>query len=81
MECEANFSAVEGEGRKGGSALAVSKEGVQKGGVFEERYLLRANACMTGEGFLVEVQQRNAATLLPIVQNFIRPGSIVYSDE
>ena len=36
---------------------------------------------MTGECFLVEVQQRDAATLLPIVQNFVRPGSIVYSDE
>ena len=27
---------------------------------------------MTGECFLVEVQQRDAATLLPIVQNFVR---------
>ena len=36
---------------------------------------------MTGECFLVEVQQRDAATLLPIVQNFVMPGSIVYSDE
>ena len=36
---------------------------------------------ITGECFLVEVQQRDAATLLPIVQNFVRPGSIVYSDE
>ena len=31
---------------------------------------------ITGECFLVEVQQRDAATLLPIVQNFVRPGSM-----
>ena len=35
----------------------------------------------TGECFLVEVQQRDAATLLPITSTYIRPGSIVYSDE
>ena len=34
-----------------------------------------------GECFLVEVQQRDAATLLPIISTYIRPGSIVYSDE
>jgi transposase-like protein len=34
----------------------------------------------TNEGFLVAVPQRNAATLLPIIQQFIRPGTTVVSD-
>ena len=36
---------------------------------------------MTGETFLVEVQQRDVQTLLPIIRQYIRPGSVVYSDE
>ena len=31
--------------------------------------------------FLVEVAHRDAATLLPIIANRVKPGSIVYSDE
>ena len=34
---------------------------------------------VSGECFLVEVQQRDANTLLPLIAQFIRPGSIVYS--
>ena len=30
---------------------------------------------------LVEVAHRDAATLLPIIANHVKPGSIVYSDE
>ena len=36
---------------------------------------------VSGECFLVEVQQRDANTLLPLIAQYIRPGSIVYSDE
>ena len=36
---------------------------------------------VTGECFLVEVDRRDAATLLPLIQQHIRPGSVVYSDE
>jgi len=36
---------------------------------------------LTGECFLVEVEHRDAATLLPLIQQYIRPGSVVYSDE
>ena len=36
---------------------------------------------MTGETFLVEVNKRDAATLLPIICQSIKPGSVVYSDE
>ena len=36
---------------------------------------------VSGEYFFVEVQQRDANTLLPLIAQFIRPGSIVYSDD
>ena len=36
---------------------------------------------VTEECFLVEVEHRDAATLLPLIQQYIRPGSVVYSDE
>lgn len=36
---------------------------------------------ITGKSFLVEVAQRDAATLIPIIKDHIRPGSIIYSDE
>ena len=32
------------------------------------------------KGFLVEVQHRDAATLLPIIQQWVVPGSTVWSD-
>ena len=36
---------------------------------------------ITGDAFLVEVEHRDAATLLPIIQRHIRPGSTILSDE
>ena len=36
---------------------------------------------ITGNSFLVEVEKRDAATLLPIIQHHIRPGSVIYSDD
>ena len=35
---------------------------------------------LTKKGFSVPVANRDAATLLPIIQQWIRPGSIVWSD-
>ena len=35
----------------------------------------------SGECFLVEVEKRDAATLLPLISQHVRPGSIVLSDE
>ena len=34
-----------------------------------------------GDSFLVEVAQRDAATLLPIIAQYVRPGTVVYSDK
>ena len=36
---------------------------------------------ITGECFLIEVEHRDAATLLPLIQHHIHPGSTIYSDE
>ena len=36
---------------------------------------------VTGECFMVEVARRDAATLIPIIQQYIHPGSIIYSDQ
>ena len=33
---------------------------------------------ITGNSFLVEVQKRDAATLIPLIQQYIRPGSTIY---
>ena len=36
---------------------------------------------VTGECFMMEVARRDAATLIPIIQQYIRPGSIIHSDQ
>ena len=35
----------------------------------------------SGDSFLVEVAKRDAATLLPIIAQHVRPETVVYSDE
>ena len=52
-----------------------------RGRVVDGHWVFGGVERMTGECFLVEVAQRDAATLLPLIARFIRPGSIVYSDE
>ena len=34
---------------------------------------------VTGNSFLVEVEKRDAATLVPLIQQFIWPGSVIFS--
>ncbi len=36
---------------------------------------------ITGKSFLVEVQKRDSATLIPLIKKFIKRGSVIYSDE
>ena len=36
---------------------------------------------VTGNSFLVEVKKRDAATLVLLIQQCIRPGSVIFSDE
>ena len=41
-------------------------------------YILGGTERLTGESFLVEVQQiRDVQTLLSIIQQYVRPGSVV----
>ena len=35
----------------------------------------------SGDSFMVEVAHQGAPTLLPIITNHVKPGSIMYSDE
>ena len=36
---------------------------------------------VTEKCFLVEVDKRDSATLIPIIKKYIRPGSTIFSDE
>ena len=36
---------------------------------------------VTGNTFLVEVEKRDAATLVPLIQQYIRPCSVIFSNE
>ena len=33
---------------------------------------------VAGNSFLVEVKKRDAATLVPLIQQYIRPGSVIF---
>ena len=61
-----------------------SKSGRRKynrGRYTEGHWVFGGTERITGNSFLVEVEKRDAATLLPIIQHHIRPGSVIYSDE
>ena len=56
------------------------KREFNRGSVVDGHWVFGGMERTTGECFLVEVEHRDAAaTLLPIIQQFVRPGSIVYS--
>ena len=52
-----------------------------RGRYVEGHWVFGGTERITGKSFMVEVDKRDAATLLPIIQQYIRPGSVVYSDE
>ena len=44
-------------------------------------YLVTLNGWITGNNFLVKDERRDAATLVSLIQRYIRPRSVIYSDE
>ena len=57
------------------------KRKYNRGRQVEGHWVFGGTERIIGECFLVEVEHRDAATLLPLIQHHIRPGSIIYSDE
>lgn len=49
--------------------------------IVQERWIFWAYCPATTEGFLPTVPSRTAATLLPLIQMKITPGSIIHSDQ
>ena len=52
-----------------------------RGRYVDVHWVFGGTECITGESFLVEVEKRDAATLLPLTRSFIKTGSVIYSDE
>ena len=52
-----------------------------RGRMVEGHWVFGETERITGNSFLIEVDKRDAQTLLPIIKNYIHPGSIIYSDE
>ena len=52
-----------------------------RGHVVAEQWILGGYDIQTKHGFLVPVPRRDAGTLLPIIADWVQPGSIVWSDE
>ena len=48
---------------------------------FRQRWVFGDINKVTDEAFLIEVDRQDAATLLPIIQQHILPGSTVWSDQ
>ena len=46
----------------------------------EEMWVLGGYEQARRRGFLVRVDRRDAATLLPIIQQWVAPGSIIWTD-
>ena len=60
------------------SVMAERKH--NRGRVIPERWVFGGICLDTQDGFLVFVPNREAATLLPIIQQHVRPGSIIHTD-
>ena len=51
-----------------------------RGRAFPQQWVFRGYGVQSKLGFLVAVPRRNAETLLPIIQQYVRPGTTVCSD-
>jgi hypothetical protein len=84
--CARHF--IDNPNKKGGPGIEVeideSKFGRHKynrGRWTEGHWVFGENKRITGSSFLVEVPKRDTATLIPIIEEYIYPGSTIYSDE
>ena len=58
----------------------IARRKYQRGHLVPERWVFGGICPDTQEGFLIFVPSRDAATLLPIIQQHVRPGSIIHTD-
>lgn len=58
----------------------IAKRKYNRGHHVAERWVFGGYDCRRKVGFLEEVEDRTAATLLPLIQHHIAPGSIIHSD-
>lgn len=58
----------------------VSRRKYNRGHRVNERWVFGGIDNVTKYGFLREIERRDAATLLPLIEQYILPGSIIHSD-
>ena len=57
------------------------KRKYNRGCYMEGHWVFGGTERITGNSFLVEVERRDAATLVPLMQRYMWPASVIYSDE
>lgn len=57
------------------------KRKFNRGRIVEGQWVLGGICRETRDAFLVPVEDRSAATLLPIIMKHVAPGSVIYTDE
>jgi hypothetical protein len=58
----------------------IARRKYHRGHMVKERWVFEGYCPTSGRGFLELVPDRSAPTLLPLVEKYIAPGSIVVSD-